>query len=350
MNPAQNSCSLATKGASPDSPDESAVEWLVDGGIASPAGFLAAGVHCGIKRVKLDLAVVAAEAPVPAAGMFTTNRVQAAPVLYCKQALAGGMARAIVVNSGNANACTGSQGLENAREMAQLVADALGSRLEEVLVCSTGVIGQQLPMAALRSGIPSAVAGLARTHESAAAAAQAILTTDTSAKACACRVELSGGAVIVGGIAKGSGMIAPDLELAPHATTLAFLTTDAVLDSQALGESLERAIADSFNAITVDSDTSTNDTVLLLASGASGVPARGAAGQERLLAAVLVALEVARGLAEGRLRQVVGILLQAQARPQAPGDRERRARAPHESTRGVVPETALAVHSGARAG
>jgi glutamate N-acetyltransferase/amino-acid N-acetyltransferase len=253
--------------------------------------------------VKLDLAVVAAEAAVPAAGMFTTNRVQAAPVLYCKEALQGGLARAIVVNSGNANACTGTEGLENAREMAQLVATALGSRAEEVLVCSTGVIGQQLPMPAVRRGIPSAIAGLSRSHEAAAAAAQAILTTDTSAKACACRVELSGGSVVVGGIAKGSGMIAPDLELAPHATTLAFLTTDAVLESQAVAASLERAIAGSFNAITVDSDTSTNDTVLLLASGASGVAPNGAADQERLQLAIS---QVARRLALDVIRDGEG--------------------------------------------
>ena len=252
--------------------DDAPLQWLEEGGLLSAGGFRASGVHCGVKAAKLDLMVLDAGRPVPAAGVFTSNRVCAAPVHQGRAVLQrGGLVRAVVVNSGNANAVTGDQGMANALEMAELAGQALDADPEKILVGSTGVIGQQLPMAALRSGIPAAVEALGTRDEHADAAARAILTTDTVPKACACTVELSGGSVTIGGIAKGSGMIAPDLVLAPHATTLAYLTTDAVLDPVEVSRVLDHAMLQSFNAITVDSDTSTNDTVLLLASGASTV-------------------------------------------------------------------------------
>ena len=271
--------------ASPD-PGDAGLEWLAEGSVTAAAGFRAAGIHCGLKRSRPDLALIVADASVPTAGMFTTNRVQAAPVRYCREVLAGGRARALVVNSGNANACTGAQGERDAAEMALILATALGAEADEILVCSTGVIGRNLPMDVLRTGIPAAVEALSAAAESADAAARAIMTTDTVPKACACRVELGGGSVVVGGIAKGSGMVGPDLELAAqggaaHATTLAFLTTDAVLEPTPLAAMLQRAAEGSFNSITVDGDTSTNDTLLLLASGASGVAAESA--EDRLL-------------------------------------------------------------------
>lgn len=236
-----------------------------DGDATSPAGFLAAGVHCGIKRKRPDLALLASETPATAAALFTTNRVQAAPVVVSREAVAGGRARAIVVNSGNANACTGPGGLRDAREMVRLTAEVLGLRREEVLVASTGIIGVPLPMQAVREGIPRAAGALSR--DGGEAAAEAIRTTDRYPKAAAARLEVEGKRVTVGGMAKGAGMIHPQL-----ATTLGFLTTDAAVAPPVLRAALREAVADSFNAITVDGDTSTNDAVFLLANGRAGAP------------------------------------------------------------------------------
>ena len=233
------------------------------------AGFRFAGVHCGVKRQRKDVALLVADAPCDVAGMFTSNRVQAPPVRYCREVLASrDQIRAVIVNSGNANACTGAQGMTDARAMAQRVADAIGCVPEDVLVGSTGVIGRVLPMDKILPGIDAAAAALDASagHD----AAEAICTTDTHAKTASRRVSLSTGEVAIGGMAKGSGMIAPDL-VGLHATTLAYLTTDARIPSADLRALLQVAMDDSFNAITVDGDTSTNDTVLLLASGASGV-------------------------------------------------------------------------------
>jgi glutamate N-acetyltransferase/amino-acid N-acetyltransferase len=235
---------------------------LSAGDAASPRGFRAAGVHCGIKRERPDLALLVSDVPASAAGVFTTNRVQAAPVRYTRRAVAAGRAQAIVVNSGNANACTGEAGLAHASEMAHRTAEALGLEPELVLVASTGVIGVPLPMGAIRDGIPRAAAAL---EQSGAAAAEAIRTTDKFVKTAACRLEIGGVLVTIGGMAKGAGMIHPNM-----ATTLCFLTTDAALPPAVLRGALQRAIAGSFNAITVDGDTSTNDTVLLLANGQAG--------------------------------------------------------------------------------
>jgi len=241
---------------------ESAVLSLAAGDAASPKGFRAAGIHCGVKREKPDLALLVCDAPASAAGVFTTNKVKAAPVRYSQRAITGGHAQAVVVNSGNANACTGERGLEDAAEMARLTAEALGLAQELVLVASTGVIGVPLPMEALRSGIPRAAQVLS---EDGTAAAQAILTTDSFPKTAALRLSVGGAEVTIGGMAKGAGMIHPNL-----ATTLCFLTTDAPLPPAVLRGALKRAVQESFNSITVDGDTSTNDTVLALASGKAG--------------------------------------------------------------------------------
>jgi glutamate N-acetyltransferase/amino-acid N-acetyltransferase len=236
-----------------------------DGNAASPKGFRAAGIHSGVKREKPDLALLVSEVPASAAGVFTTNRVKAAPVKYTQRAIAPGRAQAIVVNSGNANACTGEPGFADASEMARIAGEALGLDAELVLVASTGVIGVPLPMDAIRRGIPRAAADLSAGGGS--AAAEAIRTTDTFPKTCAVLLEIDGVEVMIGGMAKGAGMIHPNL-----ATTLCFLTTDAALPPAVLRRALTRAVADSFNSITVDGDTSTNDTVLVLANGRAGGP------------------------------------------------------------------------------
>ncbi|MDW8155219.1 MAG: bifunctional glutamate N-acetyltransferase/amino-acid acetyltransferase ArgJ [Armatimonadota bacterium] len=232
--------------------------------MTAPQGFLAAGVHCGIKQRKLDLALLVSESPATVAGVFTTNRIKAAPVLWCQEVVRRGVARAVVVNSGNANACTGERGWQDAREMAERTAQALEVPAEQVLVASTGVIGVPLPMDAVRRGILLAAQSLSRSGDD---AAEAILTTDAFPKTSAVVTTLRGVPVTVGGMAKGAGMIHPRL-----ATTLCFLTTDATVPAPVLQAALQRAVAASFNRITVDGDTSTNDTVLVLANGQAGAP------------------------------------------------------------------------------
>ena len=240
----------------------------IDGGITAPLGFTSAALHCGIKARTgaLDLTVVAAGQRVAAAGLFTTNLAQAAPVLLSKRhlQLTSGMARAIVVNSGCANACTGSQGLADAEMMAREVAAALGCPVEEVLVASTGVIGVNLPMGKVGTGIRAAAAQLARGRGS--DTARAIMTTDPFPKEDAVRVETAAGTFSIGGTAKGSGMIEPNM-----ATMIGLLTTDAHVPPALLRRALEESARDTFNAITVDGECSTNDTLFAMASGASGV-------------------------------------------------------------------------------
>ena len=236
-----------------------------EGAITAPLGFRAAAVACGIKAEGLDLMLLAADAPCAAAAVFTTNRAQAAPVLVSREHLAGGSARAVVVNSGCANAATGAQGLADARETAALVAAALGCAPAEVVVASTGVIGVPLPMTALREGIPRAAAALDR--EGGAVAARAIMTTDTRPKQALVEVALPGGTVRIGAMAKGAGMIAPNM-----ATMLAFFTTDARIAGPLLQRALREAVGESLNRITVDGDTSTNDMALVMASGAAAAP------------------------------------------------------------------------------
>ena len=241
---------------------------IIDGGITAATGFSASAVHCGIKKRKKDLAVITSAAPCTFAGAFTTNLVKAAPVVWDQSIVATEPAvRAIVVNSGNANACTAAQGDEDCRMMARLTADALALSEREVLVCSTGVIGVPLPMELIREGIESASKILGTTREAAADAAGAICTTDTFTKEVAVSVRIGDATVHIGGMAKGSGMIHPNM-----ATMLSFITTDAAIEKPTLQALLGTSIIDSYNMISVDGDTSTNDTVLVLANGMSGSP------------------------------------------------------------------------------
>ncbi len=238
------------------------------GGVTAPAGFTSAALHCGIKASaqKLDLALLAADATVSAAALFTVNLAQAAPVTLSRTHLeqTGGRARAVVVNSGCANACTGVEGYTHATRMAAETAAAIGCTPQEVLVASTGVIGVMLPIEKVTAGIRKAGTAMARGKGS--EAAQAIMTTDPFPKEHAVVVRTARGSFIVGGTAKGSGMIEPN-----KATMLGFLTTDAQVAPQLLRRALQESAADTFNAITVDGECSTNDSLFVLASGASGV-------------------------------------------------------------------------------
>jgi len=228
-----------------------------------PRGYSAAGIYCGIKKVKKDLALIVSDTPATAAGVFTQNKVCAAPVVLCKENIAAsGGIRAIIVNSGNANACTGNEGMLNARLMARAIAHEMHCDEREVLVSSTGVIGQQLPIKKIESAASDIVDLLATT--SFTDAADAILTTDTFPKICSEKFSIGGGDVTIWGMAKGSGMIAPNM-----ATMLGFLCTDARIGQSALQKMLSEITERTFNSITVDGDTSTNDMVLLLANGAA---------------------------------------------------------------------------------
>jgi glutamate N-acetyltransferase / amino-acid N-acetyltransferase len=243
------------------------ITFIKQGSVTGPPGFQAGTAEAAIKKAgRPDVALVVSDRDCTAAAVFTQNQVVAAPVIVDRQTLAGQthQIRAVVANAGNANACTGAPGLANAREMQRVTAAALHCQPHQILILSTGVIGVQLPMARLAQGIQQAAQQLAASHGP--AAAQAIMTTDTYAKQAAVRVELSGGAVTIGGMAKGSGMIHPNL-----ATMLAVLTSDALVERERLQVLLTTAVNASFNCISVDGDTSTNDTVLLLANGASGV-------------------------------------------------------------------------------
>lgn len=233
-------------------------------GVTFPKGFKAAGVKAGIKKSgNLDLALIYTEKEAAVAGVFTKNAVAAAPVIVSREVVKGGKAHAIVANAGCANACTGETGLANARKMAALAAAEVGCAPDEVLVGSTGIIGVNLPMDKLEAGIKAAAAELS--EDGSKNAGNAIITTDTYSKACSCEVEIGGQAVRFGAIAKGSGMIQPNM-----ATMLCYITTDANISSQLMQKALSEIVEVSFNMISVDGDMSTNDTVLVLANGASG--------------------------------------------------------------------------------
>lgn len=237
----------------------------IEGGITSPRGFQAAGVHCGIKKAKRDFALVYTAAPAVCAATFTTNVVQAAPVLVDKELCArGGRFKALAVNSGNANACTGDRGMHDAWEMVRLTAEALHIHQEEVLVSSTGVIGQYLSMEKIAAGITLSAQSLGADGTS---AAEAIRTTDTFTKEAAVQFAHNGVTITLGGMAKGSGMIAPNM-----ATMLAFVSTDANIGAIALQQATQRSVGRSFNRISVDGDMSTNDMVIVLANGLAGNP------------------------------------------------------------------------------
>jgi len=231
------------------------------GGVTAPLGFTAAGIYCGIRKVKKDIAMIFSEVPATVAGVFTLNKTQAAPVLVDKIQLGrSSTCSAVVVNSGNANACTGERGLNDAWEMVKTTARVLRVEEKQVMVSSTGVIGQYMPMEKVLPAIGELAKSLSRTGSR--DAAEAIMTTDTFSKEAAVRFTLGSSVVTIGGIAKGSGMIAPNM-----ATMLAFVTTDIVMPQNLLQKALKGANNRSFNRISVDGDMSTNDKVLVLANG-----------------------------------------------------------------------------------
>lgn len=238
-----------------------------DPGVTSPAGFSAWGVHCGIKNDpnKLDLTLIACDRPAAAAAVFTQNRACAAPVNVSRRHVASGRLRAIVANSGNANAATGRRGEKDALEMCALTAAKLGGKPKDVLVCSTGMIGNFLPMDRVRAGITVAHHGLTRGQEANERAARGIMTTDNAPKRAAAAGKVGGKPVTVAAVCKGAAMIAPNM-----ATMLCFVTTDAAISPKMLQFALRESVNKSFNTIRVDGHTSTNDTVAALASGAAG--------------------------------------------------------------------------------
>jgi len=243
----------------------------IEGGAGAPKGFFSAGVHCGIKaEKKLDLALVFSENPARAAAAFTENRIQAAPVKLTRRNLAGGRCQAVIINSGSANACTGDRGERDSSAMSRAAAAALGIDPELIAVCSTGRIGSFLPLERIKSGIDE-LATIIRQGGN-GEAAKAIMTTDSRAKESAVEFKLGETALRLGGMAKGAGMIYPRLRVngLNQATMLAFITSDAEVETGLLREMLSRSLEQSFNRITVDGDTSTNDTVILLANGSSG--------------------------------------------------------------------------------
>jgi len=265
----------------------------ISGSIVAPQGFLASGVFCDIKRLgtgkgsnkgpKRDLALIVSESLATVAGMFTTNQVCAAPVKVCVERMKQGTAQAVVVNSGNANACTGKQGMADAREMVSFTEKTLALSAGRALVGSTGRIGVTMPMDNIRAGILEAAMELGSTATHADQAAEAIMTSDSRSKRIAIEFKLGGKTVRIGGICKGAGMIQPGMSATGarpaalphgglHATMLSFITTDAAVDAKVLKAALNEAVANSFNRITVDGDMSTNDTVLVLANGLAENP------------------------------------------------------------------------------
>ena len=243
----------------------------VTGGVTAPKGFQAAGIHCGVKDNftapqpdKLDLAMVLSAVPCAAAGTYTRNVVKADPVLLTRTHLAGGSARGVILNSGNANACA-PNGMANARRMAEAAAAAAGLAPEDFAVCSTGIIGVELNIGAIEAGIPALAARLTEDPRGSLDAARAIMTTDTREKEIAVSVQIGGKTVTVGAIAKGSGMIHPNM-----GTMLCVITTDCAVDAALLRTLLRDAVSRSFNRVTVDGDTSTNDTCVVLANGLAG--------------------------------------------------------------------------------
>ncbi len=267
---------------------------FVSGGITAPAGYRAAGAACGLKPAGLDIALVVSDELASAAGIFTTNLAVAAPVVVTKAQLdgSGGRARVIAVNSRCANACTGATGLDDARAMVGAAAAAVGCDPAHVVIASTGVIGLKLDTRKVAAGLADAASNLSRDGHR--AAAEAIMTTDVAPKEAAVRVDTPDGPVTIGGMAKGAGMIEPNL-----ATMLGFLTTDAAAEPKVLAAALRNAAAVSFNAISVDGEPSTNDSVLMLANGASGVVMDDAAAPAFAAALEQVCIHLAREIVRG---------------------------------------------------
>ena len=243
---------------------------IINAGVTAPKGFKCAGLRAGVKpgKTNKDMAMIVSSAPCMAAGTFTTNLVKAAPVKWDQHVVyEHGEARAVVVNSGIANACTGAEGYGYCEETAKAAAEALGIDKDEVLVASTGVIGKQLPIDTIKKGVKDLSGLLLDTREAATLAAESIMTTDTVKKEVAVEVEIGGKTVTVGGMCKGSGMIHPNM-----CTMLGFVTTDAKISKKMLQEALSEDVKDTYNMVSVDGDTSTNDTVLLLANGLAENP------------------------------------------------------------------------------
>lgn len=240
---------------------------IISGGVTAAKGFTAASYAAGIKyKDREDMAMIYSESPCKSAGTFTTNVVKAAPVIWDRDQVGGGnAAHAVVINAGIANACTGAEGMDYCRQTADTAAKVLGIEAGNVLVASTGVIGKQLPMDRIKEGIKAMVPLLDGCPESGTGASKAIMTTDTRNKEAAVRFEIGGVPVTMGGMCKGSGMIHPNM-----CTMLSFVTTDAAISREQLSEALRGDIKDTYNMISVDGDTSTNDTVLLLANGLAG--------------------------------------------------------------------------------
>jgi len=244
------------------------VEVSTTGCIVAPRGFQAGSTYCGIKIAKdsLDLGIIFSEYPATGTALFTTNQIYAAPVKLSRKIIQKGRIRAFVVNSGNANACTGDQGYKDAEEMVRIAARYLKISEDELLIASTGIIGRPLPMDKINAGIQAAVNALGSTQAHGNDMARAIMTTDTRQKAVAVRLKINNKDVTVGGIAKGAGMIAPNL-----ATMLCFLTTDVSMPAMLLNECLRNSAESSFNRITIDGHMSTNDTIAIIANGAAGI-------------------------------------------------------------------------------
>lgn len=240
---------------------------FIEGGVTAPEGFTANGMLCGIKpgRSKNDTALIFSERPCAAAGMFTRNRVKAESVRLTMRNIADGKAQAVIANSGNANACTGQEGALAAKRMADCASRALGISGEDVIVCSTGVIGVRLPVEVIERNIDALASGLSKDGHK--AAREAIMTTDTRFKECAVETEIGGKKVRLGTMCKGSGMIHINL-----GTMLSFVTTDCAITSAMLTKALERSVAGTYNCVSVDGDTSTNDTLTVLANGMAGNP------------------------------------------------------------------------------
>ena len=247
---------------------------LITGGVCAAKGFKANGIHCGIRhnRAKRDLALIVSDVPATAAAVYTTNLVKGAPLTVTKKHLADGKAQAIICNSGNANTCN-ANGIEIAEGMSALVQQTTGIRAEDVVVASTGVIGQPLSLEPIEKGMASLSAGLS--YDGGNAAAEAIMTTDTFSKEVAVSFTLGGKKCSMGGIAKGSGMIHPNM-----ATMLVFITTDAAISSQMLQKALSHDITNTFNMLSIDGDTSTNDMVVVLSNGVAGNPEIQAEGED----------------------------------------------------------------------
>jgi glutamate N-acetyltransferase/amino-acid N-acetyltransferase len=272
--------------------------------LLTPKGFLAGAVHAGIKTTKRnDVGVLICDAPQPAtaAAVFTTNKVFAAPVKIGREHIRAstGRCRAVVVNAGNANACTGAQGDRDARRMCSLTASQIGCKASQVLPCSTGIIGHLMPMQKIERGIAGAFGKLGRTEAHAHAFAEAILTTDTKRKSATARVKIGRETITIAGVCKGSGMIGPRMSLpGPHATMMAFLTTDAGVPGPILRKLLALATDQSFNIVTVDDHTSTNDTAIVMASGMSGATVRTSRDREAFAAGLFeVCLKLAHQIA-----------------------------------------------------